>query len=94
MEKDVETRAAKKINYTDSFTFSAEAELGYIFQERFKGLRGLGYSFTLGYRAKGASTISGQNEDDDDDNIATGLTLEMNRYDIWHGAFINANLIW
>jgi len=87
----------KTINYTGSFTFNAEAEFGYIFQQRFKVARGLGYSFTAGYRAKWAGNATGQAEDDGEDDVyiePNELELEMGRYDIWHGPYASANFIW
>ncbi len=87
----------KTINYTGSFTANAEVELGYIFQQRFKIARGLGYSFTAGYKAKWAGTFNGQakNDGENDTYIADNeLELEMGRYDIWHGPFATANIIW
>jgi len=83
----------KKINYTGSLVFNGELELGYIFQQRFKAARGLGYSFTAGYRARGAYTATGQKSNSNSSIQANELELEMSRYDIWHGAYASANFI-
>ena len=98
VQKKVENLTGKTINYTGSFTFSAQADLGYIFQQRFKAARGLGYSFTAGYKAKWAGTTTGQTENKGDGNDViikqNELELEMSRYDIWHGPYVSANFIW
>lgn len=97
-QQTIKTQAPNKnINYTGSLTFGAQAEFAYIFQQRFKEVRGLGYAFTAGYRAKWAGTFSGQAKDDGKDDIYINpneLELEMSRYDVWHGAFATANFIW
>jgi hypothetical protein len=84
---------SKKINYTGSVAFSGELEIGYIFQQRFKLARGLGYSFTGGYKVRGSYNGSGQSDDSDDSIESNELELEMSRYDIWHGPFVSANFI-
>ncbi len=98
VQKNVETTTGKTVNYTGNFTFSAQADIGYIFQQRYKAARGLGYSFTAGYKAKWAGTSTGQVENKGDGNDViikqNELELEMDRYDIWHGPYVSANFIW
>ena len=83
----------KKINYTGSLVLNGELELGYIFQQRYKAARGLGYSFTAGYRVRGAYTATGQDQKSDKTIKQNQLELEMSRYDIWHGPFATGNFI-
>lgn len=76
-----------------SYVVDLEVEAGYIWQERFKSIKGLGYSFELGYKVRGIYTSSGQSSDSEDTIEANELEIEMNRYDIWHGPYVNVNII-
>jgi hypothetical protein len=94
IEQKVESQnGGYSINYTGSLAFNGEVEFGYIYQQRFKMFRGLGYSVTAGYRARGSYNGSGQSEDSENDIEADELELEMTRYDIWHGPFVSANIV-
>ena len=85
--------AGKSINYTGSLVYEGEIEIGYIFQQRFKAARGLGYSLTASYKARGAYTATGQDPTGDGKIESNELELEMSRYDIWHGPYVSANFI-
>jgi hypothetical protein len=93
IKNDIESRSAKNINYTGNITFNAALEVGYIFQQRFKMAQGLGYSLTVSYKARGAYYTSGQSDDSDSSIESDELELEMTRYDIWHGPYISANIM-
>jgi hypothetical protein len=47
---------------------------------------------SAGYRIKGDYFGSGQS-DESDPIESDELSLEFSRYDIWHGFYINANII-
>lgn len=92
IKKDVGSNGYS-INKTDSLAFNAELEFGYIYQQRFRMFRGLGYSLTASYKARGSYNSSGQSEDSDNEIDSDELELEMTRYDIWHGPYISANIV-
>lgn len=76
-----------------SFVVDAEIEFGYIWQQRLKRAKGLGHSFNLGMKARGIYTGAGQSDKSDSSIEADELTMEMSRYDIWYGPYINYNII-
>jgi len=84
----------KKIK-DDTFSLAADLDLnvGYIYQKRFKLLRGFGFSFLAGYKARGTYTGSGQSDDSDSKIKENELQLEMSRYDVWHGPYANLNIV-
>lgn len=64
-------------------------EVGYLFQRRAKVLKGFGFSFNFGYRATLMFAGAGS-EGGGDPNT---LRLEFRRYDLLHGPFLQASLI-
>ena len=68
----------------------AYAELGYIIQRRSRAYKGLGFSFNAGYRLTGM--IVGV-DNDDSDSSQDKVYLEFQRYDLLHGPFLQANVI-
>ena len=93
VERQVEAQTNKEINTTWSFVFDGELTLGYIWQQRFKSAYGMGYSFTCGYKARVNWNSPGQSDKQDDNIDDDELELEFNRYDIWHGPYASANII-
>ena len=75
-----------------AFTFDGMMEFGYLWQRRFKKIKGFGYTFNIGYRAKGVYMRAGQSEGSK--ASSDGLALEFDRYDVLHGPFAQLNLIW
>ncbi len=93
-ENSIENQSGKKIvDSSFSFVFDAEIEVGYLFQQRFKVLKGFGYSLDVGLKARGIYTGAGQSDDSDHTIEADELTMEMSRSDIWYGPFINYNIV-
>ncbi len=93
-EKNIENQSGKKIvDSSYSFVVDAEIEVGYLYQQRFKTLKGFGYSLDVGLKARGIYTGTGQSDDSDDTIEADELTMEMSRSDIWYGPFINYNIV-
>jgi hypothetical protein len=82
----------RTINSETSFIFDGMVDVGYIWQQRFRAAWGAGYSVSAGYRIKGDYFGSGQS-DESDPIESDELSLEFSRYDIWHGFYINANII-
>ncbi len=72
-------------------TFGFDMEAGYLWQQRFKNIRGLGYSFALGYRASYSIFGIEQSKDAKPENGALFLVFE--REDFMHGPFLKANII-
>lgn len=67
-------------------------DVGYIYQQRFKSLRGFGYALSGGYHLRGS--ISGMGQSDESETKADELVLEMSRYDVWHGPYVSFNIIY
>ena len=74
-------------------SIGGDMDLGYIWQQRSKSLNGLGYSIAIGYRINLNYLSSGQSKKSDSDIDADALALEFERYDIFHGPFLKANII-
>lgn len=94
VSKDIEDRAkastgATSISIPLYTLVKAYGELGYIYQRRAKVLKGLGISVNLGYRLTFLRTIA-ESEGGSD---PFELNLEFERYDLLHGPFLQANLI-
>ena len=69
-------------------------DIGFIHQQRFKSIRGAGYTLSAGYRANLAFFGAGQ-VDDSDSTIEPGeLELETQKLDFWHGPFATLSLIY
>ena len=71
-------------------------DFGYIIQKKAKFLRGAGYSTQIGYKLRGTyfrSGSSSKKSSDDSSSESNDLTLEFERNDYWHGAYISFNLI-
>ena len=73
------------------FTAGVDLEGGYLWQQRFKRARGLGYSIGVGYRVTYSLLRSGQSEGDESD--AGTLYLEFDRSDMTHGPFLKGNIL-
>ncbi len=73
------------------FTAGLDLEGGYLWQQRFKRARGLGYSLALGYRLNFSILGGGQSEESEPDEGT--LYLEFNRSDLMHGPFLKGNII-
>jgi len=95
VSSDIEDRAQQAAGASDTeiplyIVLKAYGEMGYIYQRRAKILRGLGFSFNLGYRLTFMLVTAGNNgEDKDPDKVY----LEFSRYEFLHGPFLQANLI-
>ncbi len=72
-----------------SIALDYSLDLGYIWQQKAKSLGGLGYSVQLGYKLKGTYFRSKSSSEDENDS----LSLEFERNDYWHGAYVSANII-
>lgn len=70
---------------------SADLEIGYIWQRKFRNLKGIGYYLLLGYRAN-ANIIYSFNSYRNLNN--NELLFENKSLYIQHGPFISLNLIW
>ena len=68
----------------------AYGEVGYLYQRRAKVLKGFGFSFNLGYRLTFMFAGAGNDGSGSDPNK---LYLEFSRYDLLHGPFVQANVI-
>jgi len=73
------------------FTLGFDVEVGYLWQKRSKKFRGLGYSFSAGYRINYSLLGAGSDGSDEKTN---DLLLEFERQDIMHGPYLKANLIY
>ncbi len=73
------------------FTAGVDLEGGYLWQQRFKRVRGLGYSIGVGYRVTYSILGVGQSEDSEPD--AGTLYLEFDRSDMTHGPFLKGNIL-
>ena len=91
--QQVENDTSKQIQSSYSVVFTGEANTGYIWQSRFKELRGFGYAFTTGLKARGSWTSIGQSKESDTTIDASNLALEMERYDVWYGPYVSFNLL-
>lgn len=90
----VEQVSGKNIVDSDfSLVFDAEIQMGYIWQQRFKAVKGLGYSIDTGVKVRGIYTTSGQSDDSDTTIESNELTIEMSRYDVWYGPYVNLNIM-
>lgn len=90
--KDAIKNNNKKLISPSALSLDLNLDLGYILQNRSKKLGGLGYSVTAGYRLKGNYMFSGQG--DDSSNLKMNeVKLEFDRYDLWHGFFASANIV-
>ena len=74
------------------FVLGGELEFGYIWQQRSKGLGGLGYSAALGYKFNANYLGAGQDGDNPSDDVDS-LALEFSRFDLFHGPFLKANIL-
>jgi hypothetical protein len=74
-----------------SLVLEAQVQVGYLWQQRFESLKGLGYSFDTGIKVRGNYT--GISASDDADIDYNELHMRMKRYDIWYGPFINCKII-
>jgi len=93
-KQKVENTSGKSIVSSDySFVGDLELQVGYLWQQRFKAVKGLGYSIDLGLKARGSYTGIGQSEDSDSNIGASELSAEMTRYDIWYGPYAYFNII-
>ncbi len=93
-ENRVENISHKKVVNSDfSFVLDLEAQFGYLYQQRFKSAKGLGYSIDLGFKARGSYTSTGQSDDSDSKIEYDELTMEMTRYDIWYGPYAYFNIM-
>ncbi len=93
-EKNIKAASSKKIVSSDiAFVVDLEMQLGYIWQQRSKMLKGLGYSFDIGFKARGSYTGAGQNDDSDNSIEYDEITMEMDRYDVWYGPYAYFNLM-
>ncbi len=91
--QDIEKSTAKKIDdSTYSFALDGSVDVGYIYQQRFKAFRGLGYSMSAGYHLRGS--LSGMGQSNKSETDADSLILEMSRYDLWHGPYVSLNIIY
>ncbi len=90
----VKNNTTKKIvSSIFSYVIDAEVQAGYLWQQRFKTLKGFGHAFEVGLKARGIYTSSGQSDDSDNTIEADELTMEMSRSDIWYGPYINYSII-
>ena len=78
-----------------AIALEGELDLGYLIHKSFARLRGLGYSFTAGYKFRGDYFGSTQSESNTSDAALEydELALEFGRYDFWHGPYITLNMI-
>jgi len=91
----VEARSGKSVeNSTYSIALEGSVDVGYIYQQRFKAARGLGYSLSGGYHVRGSLNGMGQSENSDKTVDVDALVLEMSRYDVWHGPYVSFNVIY
>lgn len=89
-EKRAKSSTGKEdISIPTFFALEASMESGYLWQRRARLLGGLGVQTMIGYRADGTYMFSGRGEDNDDDE----LVLEFERTDLWHGPFVEVNVI-
>ncbi|MEA3383284.1 MAG: hypothetical protein U9Q20_01220 [Campylobacterota bacterium] len=68
-------------------------DFGYIWQQKSKTLKGLGYSTQIGYKLRGTYYGSGSSSDSESDSDSNDLTLEFSRNDMWHGPYVSFNII-
>ena len=93
-ENSIQNQSGKKIvDSSYSFIVDAEIEVGYLFQQRFKTLKGFGYALDVGFKARGIYTSTGQSDDSDNTIESDELTMEMSRSDIWYGPFVNYSIV-
>jgi hypothetical protein len=94
---DVEAKAKssgsyRTINAPLLVTIGGGLDVGYIHQMRIKTFGGLGMSLKGGYQVKGSWMGAGQSEKSE--QIGAGeLALEFDRYDIFHGPFVQASIV-
>lgn len=87
----IEQDSTKSIkNNKLSFSIGGELQAGYLWQKRFKSLKGFGYILDTGVKVRGSYTGMGK---DNDSNNYNELTIQTNRYDIWYGPYINYSLV-
>jgi len=92
-QNEVESATNKSLNTPWSLVLDSELGIGYIWQQRFKSALGLGYSFTLGYKARASLNGMSQGDSSEDKIEDDELALDFQRYDIWHGPYATANII-
>ncbi|MEA3227919.1 MAG: hypothetical protein U9P38_02480 [Campylobacterota bacterium] len=94
-ENSVENISNKEITFQSNFSlvFDLELQLGYLWQQRFKVVKGFGYSFDIGIKIRGSYTNSEQSDDSDDTIEPDELSMEMTRYDIWYGPYTYFNIL-
>lgn len=95
VKDEVESSSGKTINTPTPFTFGAKLDAGFAAQRRLKALRGAGISFFVGYRVNyiSFSAEQGENLEESEKIEEDELSLEFERYDVWHGPFANINLV-
>jgi len=100
LENRLEDAAGNKtIIHKYGINLSGKLETGFIFQRRFRELKGFGYSIVAGYGLEGTYIDSSQDEEDKDedgnDTTIDGdeLSFEHERVFFKHGPFIMFNLI-
>jgi len=93
MKDEVGRVSGKDVQSTSyGLSLKGNVDIGYIYQQRFKSARGLGYALTCGYKVEGGYGGTGQS--DSTNTAANELRLEQSRYDIWHGPYIGANILY
>jgi hypothetical protein len=91
VKREAKTATGKdEVNLPLFFAFDGMLETGLIWQKRYLAARGFGFQLLTGYRAVGTYLGAGQGEESEGQK---DLTLELSRYDIWHGPFVRFNVI-
>ncbi|MBV1874074.1 MAG: hypothetical protein KUG80_04805 [Gammaproteobacteria bacterium] len=72
-------------------TLGIDFESGYLYQRRYKKMKGFGYSFGLGYR--GSYSLMSAGQSDESKPKAKTLYMEFERNDFMHGPFLKYNVI-
>lgn len=83
----------KKLKSASAFSLDAKLDLGYVHQRKIKRWQGVGYLLNAGYRVKASYMGSGQSSSSDRTIEANELELEFGRFDLWHGLYANASLV-
>ena len=91
--QEVEGATAKHINDSWSLVLDGTVDVGYIWQQRYKAVDGLGYAVTTGLRLRGSWNGRGQDRESDRKIDADALELEVQRYDIWYGPYLTLNVL-
>lgn len=83
----------KKLKSASAFSLDGKLDLGYVHQRKIKRWQGVGYLLNAGYRLKASYMGSGQSKDSKNSIKANELELEFGRFDLWHGLYANASLV-